>query len=441
MGLDDIITINLMPKIVEGSIAMAPNEYNSYLYQWTQTSNNMKYVGYHTGSVLDGYEHSSTNEEFNLAFANPEEEFTIDILAYGSKKEMQQRENLLLSSVDAKNNPEWYNKTNGIQQYVDVDIDKCKALIKDINDGKFETKLESVVSQDAMPGYQVRFQHDDKHQAQIREAIDLAKGDTTNCFGKGQGVRAVVFEGRAEGGRDLRVDGNHSVNAAVKSKHCHEIGVTRVPYWINKEISDAELSTFCNLLNPRSKVRKKETDESTGIKYLLDNYNERGIPVDSESNLLALKAIGFTGTWYTGTISKLKDKVNNLIEKDEARQNGQIWINYKAAPHNKTLDRAVSKYDSKEGWCSVKCSSAYFRYDRALEEIYDANKVAELEGEPPVKNCKMWIYHSTPTDKTNWEEKMAPKWLKIARETTADGINIDISVMPTTTDDIHTGNT
>ena len=73
--------------------------------------------------------------------------------------------------------------------------------------------------------------------------------------------------------------------------------------------------------------------------------------------------------------------------------------------------------------------------------IRDRNKVAEIEGEPPVKNCKYWIYHPTPTDRDNWVEKMAPKWLKIAKQTTAEGINIDISVMPTTTDDIHTGNT
>ena len=164
MGLDDIITINLMPKIVEGSIAMAPNKYNSYLYQWTQKSNNMKYAGYHTGSVLDGYDHSSTNKEFNLAFASPDEEFVIDILAYGSKKEMQQRENLLLSSVDAKNNPEWYNKTNGIQQYTNVDLDKCKALVRDIEEGKFPIVMESIASQVAMKGFQVRFQHHDKHQ-------------------------------------------------------------------------------------------------------------------------------------------------------------------------------------------------------------------------------------------------------------------------------------
>ena len=260
-----LLQTKIMPIITEGSIAMAPNEYNSYLYQWTQTSNNMKYVGYHTGSVLDGYEHSSTNEEFNLAFARPEEKFTIDILAYGSKKEMQQQENILLSSVDAKNNPEWYNKTNGVQQYTDINLTKCKALVKDIEDGKFETKMESVASQEAMKGYQVRFQHDDKHQKEIKEAIDLAKGDTTNCFGKGQGVRAIVFEGRAEGGRDLRVDGNHSVNAADLAKHCKMIGVIRIPYWINKEISNAELSTFCNLRNPRSKVRRKETDEATAI--------------------------------------------------------------------------------------------------------------------------------------------------------------------------------
>ena len=49
----------------------------------------------------------------------------------------------------------------------------------------------------------------------------------------------------------------------------------------------------------------------------------------------------------------------------------------------------------------------------------------------------MWIYHSTPTDKENWEENMAPKWLKIARDTTADNINIDITIMPCKTEDIH----
>ena len=181
------------------------------------------------------------------------------------------------------------------------------------------------------------------------------------------------------------------------------IGVIRIPYWINKEISDAELSTFCNLLNPRSKVRRKETDDSTAIKFLLENYNKEGIPVDSESNLEVLKAIGFTGTWYTGTIHKLRNKVNDIIKKEEGKELGQIWINYKASPHNKTIDSAVNKFESKEGWCSLKCSSAYFRYDRALEKIYDANKVSELAGEPPVSNCKMWVYHSTPTDKQNWE--------------------------------------
>ena len=425
-----------MPIIIEGSIALAPNSYNSYLYQWTQKSNNMKYAGYHTGSTLDGYDHSSTNKEFNLAFASPDEEFVIDILAYGSKKEMQQRENLLLSSVDAKNNPEWYNKTNGIQQYTNVDLDKCKALVRDIEEGKFPIVMESIASQVAMKGFQVRFQHDDKHQKEIREAVQLAKGDTQNCFGKGQGIRAVVFEGRAEGGRDLRVDGNHSVHGAASVDKCKEIGVIRIPFWINREISDAELRAFCNLLNPRSKVRRKETDEATAIKYILDNFTNDGIPVDSESNLEVLKSIGFTGTWYKGTISKIKEKVNNILKKEGLKDENKTWINYLAKPHNKTLEKAVSKWNEKDGWCSVKCSSDFFRYDRALEAIYDANQILE-EGESPVTNCRMWIYHSTPTAEEKWQDNMAPKWKNIARHTTAKGINISIKEMPTTIDDIH----
>jgi len=423
--------------IIKGDIASPPNEYEAYLYKYTNEDTGKIYLGYHVGSVGDDYHHSSTNEEFNQAFSSPNSNIKFDVLSYGSKVNMLQLENKYLSQVDAKNNDQYYNKTNGSQQFTHIDLTKCESLVKDINDGRYPTTLEDIKTHFDMAAYQARFQHDDAHQKEIKEAVDQAMGDTQNCFGKGKGLRVVVFEGRGPGGTDMRVDGNHSVYGAHSSKHCRNIAVIRIPFFINKDIVDSELSTFSNLLNPRDLERRKETDISTAVKYLLDNYNDQGIPIDSETNLEVLKAIGFTGSFYKGAISRIKSKASDIIEKDEGKDSGREWINYQAKPHNKTIAKAIETYNQKEGWCSIKCSSAYFRYDRALEAIYDANKVAKITNEPEIKKCKMWIFHPSPSEEKKWEDNMAPKWRAIAKQTVSENLYVEITSMPCWQDDIQ----
>ena len=422
--------------IINGKIASPPKEYEAYLYRFTNKNDGKMYIGYHKGAVVDKYQHSSTNKEFNDAFSDPNSSFVYDVLSYGSSVNMLQLESQYLTQVDARNNSKYYNKTNGIQQHAIVDLEKVKSLVKDIRDGSYPKTLEDIQTHVDMASYQVRFQHDDKHQKEIKESVDLANGDTVNCFGKGQGLQVVVFEGRGGNGGDLRVDGNHSVYGASKSKHCTRIQVIRVPYYINKDITDAELSTFSNLLNPRSAVRRKETDEATAIKYVLDQYKKSSIPLDSESNIKALNAFGFSGTVYTGKTKFIIQKAKDIVTKEEGRDAGRVWINYSANPHSKTIISKVNKWSGKDGWCSAKCSSAYYRLDRAMEEIYDANQALE-EGETEVTNCKFFIFHPTPTAKKIWDEDMGPKWAKVQEMTVNKHFNIEIFEMPTWLEDIQ----
>ena len=54
-----------------GDIALAPNKYEAYVYRFTNSDNGKIYIGFHKGSTVDKYQHSSRSKEFNEAFANP----------------------------------------------------------------------------------------------------------------------------------------------------------------------------------------------------------------------------------------------------------------------------------------------------------------------------------------------------------------------------------
>jgi len=412
-----------------GEVALSPGKYQAYTYRFTNLEDGKQYVGYHVGSTVDKYKHSSTSKEFKEAFSNPESDFQLDILGYGTKERMLQLEYETLTASDARNNPLFYNKTNGQQQYATIDLNKVKDLIKQIDDGRYPKVLEDIQDHVDMPYFQVRFEHDDKHQKEITQAVDLADGDTINCFGDGNGLRVIIFEGRSKDGQPLRVDGNHSVFGAARSSHCTKIAVIRIPYEVNKTLNDAEMRSFSNILNPRPLVRRKETDVKTGIKFVKDCYEINGIPHEAQSNVDALKAMGFAGSQYKGKINDIITKAKDLSIKDEGDGTGRIWVNYKANPHKGVVDAAVARYNGKEGWCAMKCSSAYYRLDRAMEEIYKANKVLE-DGDQPVTNCRVYLFHPDPSTRDKWRKTDGPYWKSIEDLTVSKNVLIEVKEMP-----------
>ena len=72
------------------------------------------YLGIHKGTTYDGYHHSSTCEEFNQLFRTEPENFKREILMKGKYDTMRNEEHKVLSMADAKNNPKYFNKSNGV---------------------------------------------------------------------------------------------------------------------------------------------------------------------------------------------------------------------------------------------------------------------------------------------------------------------------------------
>ena len=83
----------------------------AFVYCWTDTATSKLYVGWHKGSVADGYICSS--KMVLQEYAARPQDFTRQIVAEGSAAEMVKLEHIILNSVGARKNPSFYNRHNG----------------------------------------------------------------------------------------------------------------------------------------------------------------------------------------------------------------------------------------------------------------------------------------------------------------------------------------
>ena len=417
-----------MPIVSEKSV-LGSNSYEAYLYKFVNLVNLKTYIGVHKGSANDEYLHSSTNEEFKEALQ--QDDFSYEILEYGSYREMSHREYVILSEVDAKNNETYYNLSNGFSQYNEPDFDKVKDLFNQIKDGFYVKKKEPLSIHENMDYLQVRFQHHGDHQKNIKDCIDVANGDTDNCFGKNKGLIVVVLEGRGKKGTDLRIDGNHSVNASISSKHATSISVIRIPYEVNSDFTEIEIRMLANLLNKRDDIEKKSMSDKDAIKYVIDNVTS-GVEWNSDINVKALKGFGFKGHKGKGKIKTILTKAKQVVDvQKEKLEKGLLWIDYTAEQHKNTLRDTEKYYSNMDGWCSLSMSSGYYRLDRILQFLRNSNEI-----DSNIKHCMVVIHHPNTRTRDEWNNGFYSEWKKIQDMFIAEsGFTIEYTIMKEWTTD------
>lgn len=383
-----------------------PSEYEGYTYKFTDTITGKFYIGIHKGMVDGMYWNSSTCKEMHEMLSSGEKRLVIDILAYGSYKDMQRKERLLLENDGPKTNPLCLNKSVGSAK-LPINQDGINNLAGNINKGTWRAKnmpiTDLMVIRNRDDAFQVRGQEDGEHVDEICQRITDAAGNTDKC-------NPVVIYASRKNGKDVIGDGNHTVLAVHKyaeREHSRTgrdpktitVPVSIVPKNEHENFTDIELMAVGNLLNARAEVLKKGATVEDGVKFLVARYMEDGTDPKDLSNSAILKSMRFSNKQMT-YIRKLAERE---IKDSKGLTGGEVWISYKDIDRD-LLNKNVYKNTNEDTLC-IALPSAAFKWDHVFNKLYTESEVNKDGARvSKKKNFKVVLYHSRPSDQEKWNK-------------------------------------
>jgi hypothetical protein len=391
--------IKKVPQIKNVEVVTPPKVYEAYLYKYDNSDNNKKYAGIHKGEIDDHYWNSSECPEFKKVYSNVKSNLKLSFFMYGDYEEMKTKEHELLTSVDAKNNPEWYNKHNGSPGKQKLRMDKCKDLAGRINSGEF-----NVVDKNGDYIKEPKEEVYDLHRIQareeliipelvkkIRERINDVHGSTDEC------TPILIYEDRLGDGVDVLGDGNNTIEAAYYEKSASEVPVARVPKEEHEHLSNLELDTIGGLLNPEPKIVKEPTKPADAAKHIVKVSVKNGLEYDCEENYDYMDEIGFTNAQIKRALKLAKDE----IDKQNLLLANKSFIEYKeSVARQQELKDTVEALGDKETF-ATSASTEYIN----LAKIMKLFRIAHQHN-PKKRNIKVVGHHPQPSSVNKWPDEI-----------------------------------
>ena len=328
-----------------------PDYYEGYLYRYTCNDSGRWYAGVHQGFVEDGYHHSSSCEEFNEIFSDPDANLTLEYLAFGDYETMTAKEHNLLKRTNARENPESFNKSYGSPLIHEIDNNSVEELLFRIENGEFENNVNVNIDElFELARLQVRDEDDDNHIRHIRDRIDDAGGSTAKC------ARVTVLQGRGANNTDILMDGNHTVAAARMAKRATTLLRNLIPKETHQQYSDGEIRAVALALNPVEEFIKKPSEVADMVKHIVNNLYGKGLKWDTTNTRAFLKRVGFPGPKITKIMTKARLEIADL---EDLKTSNKIWKNYKTERFEDELQKTELKYTNDDRVVLVYSSAAF----------------------------------------------------------------------------------
>ena len=372
--------------------------YEAYVYKITVNDTGKKYIGYHKGKFDGTYHHSSKCPIFQEDFAKGDN--TIECVATGTSIDMATLEHNMLLEVDAKNNDEYYNKSNGGGMYVKTvgkldDIMELYQLIKNKElTVQMVKKAVIVALLENNKNYQARVDNTDTKHVQILADTMMDKHGKIDDFDP-----VVVLEGFSKDGGDIILDGNHTTHAAKQVSHVIKIPVMYIPKDVWSQFDETQLQILANLLNPQLEKAAKPGSVDDQIDWIFKNFKNKGVPADSLENVEILKAMNFKTRTINSIIKKSKDK----IELNDKLPAGYIWKQWSL--YKTELDTIIENATDKDS-IALHQSSGKFN----LHKLQDMLK-ALAKAKSKKKYATVYITHPNWNTMKEWNTKWLPKVL------------------------------
>ena len=388
-------SLTVTPKSIikhEVVIPKPPSTYSGYLYKFTDTKTDKVYIGVHKGQVSDSYWHSSTNKEFAKICAGSEARLKYEVLAYGEYDVMTVKEHHILKKAKAKENPKYFNETNGSPKFQTIDYDKVNDLAFRINNGEFYDGMKPIDDVVNLDNFQVRAVLEDRELIRyIAQSIDDNLGNTKlHC------APVTIFEGRSESGDDTVGNGRHTMSGVKLSKHGKTVPTNYVPFEDNMNLTEAELKAVCNLLNKGSVVKTNPVNREDAVKYLVDCWFD-GIPTTDPGHIDYLNNLGFTNQMLTRILDEAVNEIDDL-----QRDKNEVFRGYSQEELIQITDNI--KNETTLAWYT---SSGIFKWQSVLDKIWAALKSDDKGNLILGKYNKIVtvVHHSEPSYLKKWSRR------------------------------------
>ena len=398
-----------IPSIKEVVIKVpVPDNYDWLLYKITDKDNPPKfspkkyYGGKHERSEdgFDNYIGSSTDSDFDKLISDSSSNVLIEILDFGTDDEINDAECDMLKNVDAKNNPEWFNKSNGIRYNNKVkkkaDKEKVWKMLERVERGEWEEVEEDVDVVFNMEGYQVRAQtHDDKHIGKIQNRIDRKGGNID--YSK----PIICIANGSKSGNDIRIGGYNTIYAQKRAKHTKKTKLIRIPNSEFNGWTTNEKKLLGRYFNREDEVVKKPDGEDDAVEWILEEYITSGTPVDYDDHKYDLEHRFNKSSQEIGAIIKSAKNQKDIYDQSQL---GRDFIPYKDGEGKKIIEKKKKDLTikGKQIACIVSTANPRSAWGGIIRDVTN---------DPDAEHIVLLVHHST-IDEDRWDNVLKPQFKK-----------------------------
>ena len=370
--------------------------YEAYVYEIkiTKIDGIYYYIGWHAGLVNGHYFNSSENQQLKEDWRNYPDSREYNIIKTGTRYDMAYLEYQMLTKVDARNNPFYYNKSNGGGKYLKKhgDVNMIYQVHDDVVNRKFLGAPIELDELNKLYFFQIRQKviYRD-HAALLGQKISDKQGDMSDW------APLLIFKDMVgpNGEPHTVGQGNHTTLGANQA--AKDYSITPIPtQWVDKKVwskfDEDDLESLLLLLNPLDEKPSLSTDEDRSVAWIVKQYKKKKVPVTAQSNLEYLLKMNWTKKKIEqGLMVKAKEKIDN----DELIPDGMIIVDYKSGDDKRYLDELIATW-KKKGFGVVACSSGKFKWDTLIEHVMLSDKKLD--------KFIIIVYHTSLKTQTQWDE-------------------------------------
>ena len=391
-----MINIKHPPSIISIDTSNCDEEYDAYVYKYTNITNNMWYVGWHPGLFDGTYWHSSEHEEFKKVFSGSKPVLTLEILSTGLIINMRNLESKILTDQKVRKNPLSYNQAGAPTGSKEpIDIEKCHGFVEflrnKIRNGEIqEEKFDDIKK---LKRLQVRSKGENNdHISRIREGMRETGLEKQNPI-------LIWEEVEPKTKSDMIGNGNHTIKAIDGLINFNQIKTVRVT---QEEIKDWNLSIeemryIGTLLNPRAEVPTLETDEDDAIKILI-GQKEKGVAIsgDTDYGVRLIKGMGFKFKRPANIVKKAEKIYTAKIRAKSGQKIAQYDKN-----HPENLKHLKRKADSLRNDHTIVIEMGTAIPSKIIRAILEA--ILDKETYPNHYDVQLVYFHNADCNMEKWD--------------------------------------